>query len=161
MAGLVERVQGIDVHEGRIAEATRLAAERGIANATFDLASVIDYPLEPRSYDVSLFMGVWGKSTTQSDPGRSVGAEALRHILRATRRQLVMKVTVQHRVNCEPLLEEILDVCDQADFDALCFSRSMTKKSQIGRSAGTNVLVAHRRGSMPASASCRGWPWCR
>jgi 2-polyprenyl-3-methyl-5-hydroxy-6-metoxy-1,4-benzoquinol methylase len=147
VAGLVERVQGIDVHEGRIAEATRLAAERGIANATFDLASVVDYPLEPRSYDVSLFMGVWGKSTTQSDAGGSVGAEALRHILRATRRQLVMKVTVQHRVNCEPLLEEILDVCDQADFDALCFSRSMSKRGQIGRSAGANVLVAHRRGS--------------
>jgi 2-polyprenyl-3-methyl-5-hydroxy-6-metoxy-1,4-benzoquinol methylase len=147
VAGLVQRVQGIDVHEGRIAEATRLAAERGIANATFDLASVVDYPLELRSYDVSLFMGVWGKSTTESDTGGSVGAEALRRILRATRRQLVMKVTVQHRVNCEPLLEEILDVCDQADFDALCFSRSMSKKGQIGRSAGTNVLVAHRRGS--------------
>jgi 2-polyprenyl-3-methyl-5-hydroxy-6-metoxy-1,4-benzoquinol methylase len=147
VARLVERVQGIDVHQGRIAHAIRLAAERGIPNATFERTSVDDYPLELRSYDVSLFMAVWGKPAAEGDTRGSVGPEALRRILQATRRQLVMKVTVQHRVNCEPLLEEILDVCDQGDFDALCFSRPMSRKRKIGRSAGANLLVAHRRGS--------------
>jgi SAM-dependent methyltransferase len=147
VARLVERVHGIDVHESRIAEATRLAAERGIRNATFDLASILDYPLEPRSYDVSLFMAVWGKRAEEGDTSRSVGADELRRILEATRRQLVMRVNVQYRPKREPLLEQLLDVCEQSDFDALCFSRPMPKKRKAGESSGANLLIANRRGS--------------
>jgi SAM-dependent methyltransferase len=144
VANMVDQVHGIDVHESRIGEATRLAAQRGVGNATFEVASIIDYPLEPRSYDVSLVMAVWGKPTPEGD--RRVGADELRRILEATRRQMVMRVNVQHRAKRELLLEQILDLCEQADFDALCFSRPMLRKGEPGGS-GANLLIANRRGA--------------
>ncbi|HZQ65910.1 MAG TPA: class I SAM-dependent methyltransferase [Gaiellaceae bacterium] len=145
LAKLVDRIHGIDVHDVRIAEAKRLAAERGVQNATFELASVIDYPFEPLSYDVSLFMAVWGKPA-EGIADRSVGAGELRAILGATRRQHVMRVTVQYRRKTEPLLEQLLRICDESGFDALCFSRPMAKKGKPG-SSSANMLIANRRGT--------------
>jgi SAM-dependent methyltransferase len=145
VAKLVDRVHGIDVHDSRVAEAKRLAVERGVQNATFELASVIDYRFQPLSYDVSLFMAVWGKPA-EGSADRSVGADELRAILGATRRQHVMRVTVQYRRKTEPLLEELLGICDESDFDALCFSRPVAKKGKPG-SSSANMLIANRRGS--------------
>jgi SAM-dependent methyltransferase len=156
-AKVVERVHGIDIEPSRIAEATRLAGERGVENATFELASVIDYPFEPRSYDVSLFLAVWGKTVGEDESKRWVGADELRGILDATRRQLVMRVSVQQRPKQEPFLEEILDVCEQSGFDALCFSRTMPRpkpskerrkpESAMDFKPGGNLLIANRRGT--------------
>ena len=155
VAKIVERVHGIDIEQSRIAEAVRLAGEQGIENATFELASVIDYHFESRSYDVSLFLAVWGKTVGEGDTKRWVGAAELGHILDATRRQLVMRVSVQERPQQEPLLEEILGVCEQSGFDALCFNRTMRRpklrkerqKPDIGIKPGGNLLIANRRGS--------------
>jgi hypothetical protein len=145
VARLVERAHGIDVHPSRVAEANRLAAERGLPNATFEPASVVDYAFEPLSYDVALFMAVWGKGADDRHPTRTVGANELRRILGATRRQLVMRVGVQQQPRLEPRLEEILDVCEESDFDALCFSRP-ARKRESGE-AGGNILIANRRGT--------------
>jgi SAM-dependent methyltransferase len=145
VAKLVERVHGFDVHPSRIAEATRLAADRGLSNATFEVASAVGYPFEPLSYDVSLFMAVWGKPASDLDRTRAVGADELRAILGATRRQLVMRVNVQQRAGLEPRLEEIIEVCEQKGFDALCFSRH-ARKRESGE-AGGNLLIANRRGT--------------
>lgn len=142
VAKLVARVHGFDVRPARIAEAERLVAERGVANATFEVASVIDYPFAPRSYDVSLFMAVWGKPTPD---GREVGADELRGILSATRRQHLMRVGVQHRRAWESRLDAILDVCDECGFDALCFSRPA--RNRRAGEAGGNLLLANRRGT--------------
>jgi SAM-dependent methyltransferase len=135
-AKLVRRVHGFDIHAGRIAEAQRLASERGVENATFEVASVLDYDFHPLSYDVALFMAVWGKL--------AVGTNELRGVLRATRRQLVMRVGVQQTRPLERRLEEILDVCDDSGFDALCFSRP-ARKRETGE-AGGNLLIAFRQG---------------
>jgi SAM-dependent methyltransferase len=145
VATLVERAHGIDVHPGRVAEANRLAVERGLSNATFELASVLDYPFEPLSYDVTLFMAVWGKPADDRGTTRAVGADDLRRILGATRRQLVMRAGVQQQARLESRLEEILDVCGECDFDALCFSRP-ARKRETGE-AGGNMLIANRRGT--------------
>ena len=145
VARLVERAHGIDVHPARVAEANRLAAERGLPNATFELASVGDYPFEPLSFDVTLFMAVWGKPVDDRGTQRTVGTDELRRILGATRRQVVMRVGVQQQARLERRLEEILDACEQSDFDALCFSRP-GRKRETGE-AGGNLLIAHRRGT--------------
>jgi SAM-dependent methyltransferase len=145
VAKLVERVHGFDVHPARVAEANRLAAERGLPNATFEVASVLDYPFEPLSYDVTLFMAVWGKPAGDRGTARAVGADDLRRILGATRRQLVMRAGVQQQARLESHLEEILDVCEECDFDALCFSRP-ARKRETGE-AGGNMLIANRRGT--------------
>ena len=154
-AKYVERVHGIDIEPSRIAEANRIVQERGVANATFELADVIDYEFEPLSYDVSLFLAVWGKAVGDGDARRWVAAVELGRILDATRRQLVMRVSVQLRPKQEPFLEEILGVCEEHDFDALCFSRTMPRvkarkqgaASDVACKPGGNLLIANRRGS--------------
>jgi len=147
VATLVERVHGIDAHENRVAEATRLAAESGIRNAAFELASVVGYPLRPRSYDVSLLMAGLGKAADDGDTERWVGVEDLRRILEATRRQSVMRLDDQHkeRRRREPRLGETLEVCEQSGFDALCFSLPIPHRKS-GK-VGGNMLIANRRGS--------------
>jgi hypothetical protein len=115
-----------------------------LPNATFEPASVADYPFEPLSYDVTLLMSVWDKPADDRGTTRTVGPDELRRILGATRRQFVMRVDVQ-QVGLEGRLEEILDACEQSDFDALCFSRAGRKRG-TGETAG-NLLIANRRGT--------------
>ncbi len=145
VAKLVEQVHGFDVNPARVEEASRLAAERGVSNATFQLASVADYPFEPLVFDVILFMAVWGKPVDDRGSTRAVGADELRRILGATRRQVVLRVGVQQPARLEARLEEILDACEQSGFDALCFSRP-ARKRETGE-AGGNILIANRRGT--------------
>ena len=141
-----------------VAKASALAAERGIQNATFEVASVVDYRFEPLSWDVSLFMLVWGKPAGD----KTVGGEELAHILGATRRQLVMRADIQRYRHHEPRLEEILEVCRQNDFEAICFSRP--EEDQVATHG--NLIVANRRGAdarfgEPATLACsrpRSWP---
>jgi SAM-dependent methyltransferase len=141
VASLVGHASGFDVSPERVAEATRLAAERGIENATFEVGSVDDYPLAPASYDITLFLAVWGKPL---GGGRTVGAAHLRRILQATRRQLIIRVGVQKEPSKERRLAEVLALCDQEGFDALCFSRPRDDAETFTRG---NLVVAHRRGT--------------
>jgi SAM-dependent methyltransferase len=130
VAGWVEHIHGLDVSPTRVARALQSAAERGIQNATFEAISVQDFPFEPLSRDVILFMRVWGKGTRTE----TVGARELALILSATRRQLIMLAGAQHSTHFERRLAEILDVCGQNQFDALCFSP-------------LNLIIANRRGA--------------
>jgi SAM-dependent methyltransferase len=114
MAREVEHAHGFDTVELRIAEAQRLAEEQGVGNATFEVASVIGYPIEPLSYDVTLFSSVWGRQSASQD----VGVTELEALLRGTRRELVARINV---MDFPGRLEEILDVCDRNEFDALSF----------------------------------------
>jgi SAM-dependent methyltransferase len=109
-AKLVRYAHGIDIVERRIEDARRHAGERGVTNATFETADLIGLPLEPLSYDVTLFSSVWG--------AKGVGVTELANLLRATRRELVARVNVR---DYPARLEEILDTCDENGFDALCF----------------------------------------
>jgi hypothetical protein len=90
---------------------------------------------------VILFLAVWGKPL---GGGRTVGAAHLRRILRATRRQLIIRVGVQKEPSKESRLGEILALCDQEGFDALCFSRPRDETEVFTRG---NLIVAHRRGA--------------
>jgi SAM-dependent methyltransferase len=114
MAREVEHAHGFDTVELRIAEAQRLAEEQGVGNATFEVASVIGYPIESLSYDVTLFSSVWGRQSASQD----VGVTELEALLRGTRRELVARINV---MDFPGRLEEILDVCDRNEFDALSF----------------------------------------
>jgi SAM-dependent methyltransferase len=141
VAALVSHATGFDVSPERVAEAVRLAAERRIENVAFEVGSIDDYPLAPGSYDVTLFLAVWGKPLGGD---RTVGAEHLRRILRATSRQLLIRVGVQKEPHKERRLGEILALCDAEGFDALCFSRSRDDSEAFTRG---NLIVAHRRGT--------------
>ena len=124
---MVEHVHGFDISAARVAQAARSAAEREIQNATFESISIQDFPFEPLSWDVTLFMRVWGKS---AGTGNAVGVEELARILGATQRQLVM-IAGKH---LERALVAIVDVCDQYQFDVLCFTRP-------------SLILANRRGA--------------
>jgi predicted TPR repeat methyltransferase len=114
LAKEVEHAHGFDTVELRIAEAERLAEEQGVANATFEVASVIGYPIEPLSYDVTLFSSVWGRQSASQD----VGVRELEALLQGTRRELVARINV---MDYPGRLEQIFEVCDRTGFDALCF----------------------------------------
>jgi SAM-dependent methyltransferase len=126
LATLVEHAHGFDKSAVRIAEARRLAAERGIENATFEVASVIDYPVGPLSYDMTLFSGVWGA------PG--VGFRELEQLLKLTRRQLVARIQL---VQQPERALQIYDLCDRNGFDALFFPT----KFVVATRRGTDVRV--------------------
>ncbi len=116
VAPAVRHVHGFDVSPERVARATRHAAEQKIANATFETSAIQDFPFERKTWDVALFMRVWGKKTGGE---RRVGFDELTLILPATRRQLVM-VAGKH---LDEDLPEMLDVFDDFGFDGLCFTR--------------------------------------
>jgi SAM-dependent methyltransferase len=141
IAPLVGQVHGFDISAGRIGHAIGLAAERGIENATFEVASIDEVPLEPESWDVTLFLAVWGKKTL--DGSRAIGEPELARLLGATRRQLVARVGLQKDEPREANLIEILSVCDANGFDALGFNRPLHE----GATLRGNLLVANRRGS--------------
>jgi SAM-dependent methyltransferase len=147
VAGFVGHVRGVDISPERIAEARRIARERGIGNATFEVASIVECELRPFSYDVSIFMAVWGKPAgTQNDegePARTIGELELDRVLRATRRQALLRINVQSVARVEPRLAAILDLCDRNGFDALCFSRPL----HDGRYLRGNMIIANRRGT--------------
>jgi SAM-dependent methyltransferase len=145
VAKRVQHVRAFDVSPERIAEARRLAADRGVLNATFEVASIDDYPLEPLSYDVILFLSVWGKRLAGT---RTVGAEHLDRIMAAARRQVVMRVAVATKESEQRRLPEILRVCDRHGFDALCFSAVKHGDVILANRRGTDARV----GELPALA---------
>jgi hypothetical protein len=111
LARHVEHIHGFDLSAVRIAEAIRVASERGIENATFEVESVIGYPVEPLSYDVTLLLGVWDS--------KGVGFNELDNLLKATRRQLLAFIDFsferRHRV------PQLYEICERNGFDVLCF----------------------------------------
>jgi SAM-dependent methyltransferase len=141
VAPLVAHVHGFDISTGRIEHAVQFAEERGIGNATFEVASIDEVALEPESWDVTLFLAVWGKRTL--DGSRAIGEPELTRLLAATRRQLVARVGLQRDEPREANLLEILDVCDDNEFDGLGFNRPLHE----GTFLRGNILIANRRGS--------------
>ena len=144
VARLVERLHGLDVRPDRVQQATERAAARGIPNATFEVTAIQDYSLEPCSWDVTLFMRVWGKGKG----ARAVGEAELGRVLRATRRQAILQ---GGKVRSEQRLTPILELCDDHGFDAAWFVH-------------LNLIVASRRdagarlGALPERVAVRA-PW--
>jgi SAM-dependent methyltransferase len=127
VAGLVERLHGVDIRGDRVQRAVERAAERGIPNASFETWAIQKYPLEPSSWDVTLFMRVWGKGT-HSGP---VQDAELERVLAATRRQAILQAGKRR---WEQRLQRIFAICDQQGFDAAWFVE-------------LNLIVANRRGA--------------
>ena len=141
VAPLVAHVHGFDISAPRVERAVQLAAERGIENATFEVASIDEIELEPESWDLTLFLAVWGKQTL--DGRRAVGEPELARLLAATRRQLFGRVGLQKDARGEQNLIEITAVCDQHGFEMLGFSRPLHE----GTFLRGNLFLANRRGS--------------
>jgi hypothetical protein len=127
VAPFVAHVRGLDISPGRVVEASRRAAERAVRNATFETVPIQDYPLEPMSWDVSLFLRTWGKGAGR----RRLGGADLSRVLRATRRQAFVLAGVRRDPG---RLSEVLRIFDENGFDGLCFRRP-------------NLIVANRRGT--------------
>jgi SAM-dependent methyltransferase len=110
LAKHVERIHGFDLSAVRIEEANRLAEQRGITNATFEVESVIGYPIEPLSYDVTIFAGVWGSV--------GVGVAEVDNLLKGTRRQMLAHIQLNGFRSRVPVLYE---VAERNGFDLVCF----------------------------------------
>ena len=127
VAPYVEHVHGLDLQADRVQRAGERAAEAGLGNTSFEAIALQDYPFEPLSWDVTLFMRVWGKEIA----GPAVGEDDLVKILSATRRQAVMQVGKprrRHRIG------RVLELCEEEGFDAGWF-------------VGLHLVIANRRGT--------------
>ena len=127
VAELVEHLHGLDIRGERVQQAAERAAEYGISNATFEQSAIQDYPFAPRSWDVTLFMRVWGKGKGP----RTVGEAEFERVLRATRRQAIIHAG---KPRAEQSIQRIMEICDDNGFDAAWF-------------VSLNLIVANRRGA--------------
>ena len=58
VARQVSCIRGVEMREPRVEAAKQIASERGLANVTFEVGSVVDLPLPIQGYDVVIFLGV-------------------------------------------------------------------------------------------------------
>ena len=135
VAGCVERLHGLDIRSSRVQRAAECSARRGVGNTTFEATAIQDFPFEPCSWDVSLFMRVLGKS----GGGWTVGEADFGRVLRATRRQAIVQAG---RLRSEHRIGWLLGICEDHGFDAAWFVRP-------------HLIVANRRG---AGAQIRALP---
>lgn len=127
VAEFVDAVHGLDIRSERVLRAAQLAAEQGLSNASFEVASIEDYPFPPQSWDVTMFMRVWGR-----DEGRRrVGPEDLERVLLATRRQVIIQAG---KPRSEDNLRRVMELCAENGFDAGWF-------------VSQALIVANRRGT--------------
>jgi hypothetical protein len=114
--------------------AVELAAERGISNASFEKARIEDYPFEPRAWDITLFMRVWG----QGEGARKVGDAALARVLQTTRRQAIIQAG---KPRSEQKLRQVMEICDWNGFDAAWLvSRKLIVANRRGANARIHAL---------------------
>jgi SAM-dependent methyltransferase len=134
----VSHVDGVEISRHLLDRATSRAKDESIENVSFEVGSVIDSNVAPKSYDVVLFLGVMGKRAG----ARRVGLAELERMLAATRRQIIVRINVQKRAYIEEdddfRLHDILATMDKHDFDAICFDK---------REGHGNLVVGNRRGS--------------
>ena len=135
VAPFVARLHGLDIRPPRVQRAAEHAAQRGIRNASFEATAIQDYPFEPRSWDVTLFMRVWSKGAG----ARGVGEAEFERVLQATRRQAIVQAGKRRS---DEHLRPILEICHDQGFDAAWFREQ-------------HLIVANRRG---AGARVRALP---
>jgi len=135
LARSVKHVHGIEVLVHRVEAARRLAAESGISNFTVEAIGIDRVRLEPLSYDVVLFQGVYGMELAS---GGTVGPDELSKALRAARRQVILRLNVQDDPRAAGWLPEIFETADRLGFDVAAFPKFDRFE---------NLIVASRRGS--------------
>ena len=69
VAKQVTRVHGVELSSARVKQAQIEAARQNLNNISFSAGSVIDYPVEPNSFDVVLFLACLNKETSTGHVG--------------------------------------------------------------------------------------------
>lgn len=144
VADCVEHVHGLDMRGKRVQGAAELAAARGISNASFEKATIEDYPFGPLAWDVTIFMRVWG----QGVGAHKVGEAALTRVLGTTRRQAIIQAG---KPRSEPKLRQVMEICDTSGFDAAWFvSRKLIVANRRGAYARIHALPERLLSSGPS-----------
>ncbi|MDY7109421.1 MAG: class I SAM-dependent methyltransferase [Planctomycetota bacterium] len=129
VAKVVRHVHGVELRPERVEAADRIARDRGIDNVTFQCASVADLALEPRSFDVVLFLGV-----LQHLP-REHKLPTLAKALSATRRQVVMRMPL-FDPRSPNRATNLAAACQDQDFTLTIYPRHAAR--------GGNLIIAQR-----------------
>lgn len=153
----VARVEAFDYSSVRIEHARQTATARGISNVSFRVLDIHDASYAPASFDVVMFLSVYG---LVSNRGR-VGPEHLRMLARAAKRQIILRLNVQDCPNGDGLLAEIFDALASEGFEAICFPRdgkydNMIIANRIG--AGGKIGATHQLLVIPSSYAGRKLP---
>jgi SAM-dependent methyltransferase len=133
----VAHVTGVEIEPARVEMAKSIARENGVRNVTFAVGTASDYPLEPESFDVVLFLHVMGKKTSTGH----VGLAELARLLKATRRQIIVRLGIQKKTMFDRgiTLQSIYKTMDECGFDGICFAR---QEAWYG-----HLIIGHRRGA--------------
>ncbi len=127
-------VDGVDIDANRIERAKSGAAKRGVKNVSFFQGSVVDFALDPAGYDVILFLSVMAPRNSDR-----VGMREFIRLLRAARRQIVVRINVQQSTREETLLGSMLGAMEDEGFDGVCF---LARRKSHG-----NLVIGNRRGT--------------
>ena len=127
VAGVVGHVHGLDIRRERVERAAQLAAQRSLANATFEVSAIEDHPFSPGSWDVVMFMRVWGRD----EGSRRIGEQDLERVLRAARRQVFIQAG---KPRSEQQVRQVMEICDANGFDVVWY-------------ISPSLIVANRRGT--------------
>ncbi len=129
VAARVSHVHGIEIQSARIEAAEKIADERGIRNISFECAAVGNYEIQPKSYDVILFLGV-----LQHLP-REEKYPSLIKVLQGARRQVIMRMPL-FDPRSPNRTTNIARACQQTNFALTIYPRHEPK--------GGNLLIANR-----------------
>lgn len=132
VAKSVEHVDGLEKLAVRAERARQEALKRGVTNVSFTAGSLMNYPIEPQSYDVVLVLNVFGMKN-------KAGMPQLERLLRAARRQIIVRMNVQSEKQGKFSLAAILAKMNEEGFDGICF---------YAREKGPgNLIIGNRRGT--------------
>ena len=119
LAKLVRHVHAIEIEGDRIAAAQLLQQQRGVRNVAFEIASILDIPLAPMSYDVIFYLGVH-----QHLP-EDLQEPIFRQVLEASRRSVAVRTAFRGPKEQRDLIDEanppvvrfIRDTCAACGYD--------------------------------------------
>lgn len=143
VAQQVRFVLGVELQPQRFEAAETIRRQHGIQNVRFEAGSICDMQLEPLSYDVVLFLGVFHHLPRDSK------MPVLNKLLHATRRDIIIRTPLLRAAQASPFtaadganphqnrIANITGACEALGFD----HRLVANR----KSRGGDLVVARRR----------------
>ena len=129
LAPFVSEIRAVDMRPARIQAAQRLAENLRIHNVQFEIASLFDLTLDPLSYDIVLFLGVYHQLP---QPSRE---RALRIVLHSAKHQVAIRTRIHRDFGVR---DTILNACREEGFE-ITFERTY-ESARARKTRGLRIM---------------------